>query len=313
MFPIKGFAEDMRAKVIITYSDDPNDLFAQPIHSFPFRIGKVVSQTGADDPISRITVPSGPLIVSVPLDALVDEAGNLYRVGFVGVSPTIDGILHRCPEANRSGGTKIFLSPSDRNPTSLSDFEIGIRLVPLLAPAVVPRECQVAVSCSLRSLPQGNAPESLGISYDIVEREGGTCRAPSKIKIKDGTYFDVYPIFSFLSSNPKKLGLALKLTKAKKGPNYDVGGVFGLAGSTSLQYKVKGTYRPAKNQLKGTVRISRKGLSPINLQVNGTYDAAKKAFATDVQLADLTPFGLPQGLFSKGSFGFRCVKGGARR
>jgi hypothetical protein len=131
-------------KIITRASDDPNDLISPLAVGLTTKIGTIDAVTCAgdfcDDPgIVRVPVAPGSYRVRVPTDEL-DPLG--YKVGYISIAPTNNGVVKKCfpntvPETDptgREGNVELVVSGADFNPGSLSDYEVGVRLVPLAAP-----------------------------------------------------------------------------------------------------------------------------------------------------------------------------------
>ena len=84
--------------------------------------------------LARIEIQSGFHAISIPTSELVDFDGNTYRVGSVFVSETNDGITQRCEPIGTEGNVGYIFEDLPRNDGSGSEYEVGIRIVPLNAP-----------------------------------------------------------------------------------------------------------------------------------------------------------------------------------
>jgi hypothetical protein len=127
----------VRIKVITTISDDPNETIAAPLSNLDVMIGSSTVHIPADGDVGRTTVSSGvPQIVKVPKSQLDDAAGNhVYRVGSVNVHVTKEaGSGKRCAPLSQEGDLPVTFSASASNPSAQSEYEVGIRIVPFLAP-----------------------------------------------------------------------------------------------------------------------------------------------------------------------------------
>ena len=131
--------DQIRVKVIMTYSNDPNDVIADSLYNVHLLIGSTDAVIGEDDNIARVTVAPGTYTIKFPKDnGLDDENGNhLYRVGSVNVHVTKNGDSGiRCAPNSQEGDVVATFDASASNPDALSEYEVAPRIVPYDAPAL---------------------------------------------------------------------------------------------------------------------------------------------------------------------------------
>jgi hypothetical protein len=131
--------EEIRVKVIMTYSEDPNDLIASSLYNVHVLIGSTDAVIGDDDNIARVVVAPGTHVIKFPKDnGLDDENGaHQYRVGSVNVHVTKNGDSGiRCAPNSQEGDVVTTFDPSAANPGALSEYEVALRIVPYDAPAL---------------------------------------------------------------------------------------------------------------------------------------------------------------------------------
>lgn len=127
----------LRIKVITTSSQDPNDTLADPLFDVDVLIGSSTAHVPADDDVARTTVSAGVQVVKFPRSNGLDapDGTHLYKVGSINVHVTKEGSSgKRCAPRSQEGDLPVKLEASASNPTALSEYEIGIRIVPFDAP-----------------------------------------------------------------------------------------------------------------------------------------------------------------------------------
>jgi hypothetical protein len=137
--PIPPPPDEIRVKVIMTYSEDPNDVIASRLYNVHLLIGSTDAVIGDEDNIARVTVAPGTYVIKFPQDnGLDDENGNhLYRVGSVNVHVTKNGDSGtRCAPNSQEGDVVWTFDTSASNPDALSEYEVAPRIVPYDAPAL---------------------------------------------------------------------------------------------------------------------------------------------------------------------------------
>jgi hypothetical protein len=135
--PIPPPTGEIRVKVIMTYSEDPNDNIASRLYNVHLLIGGVDAVIGEDDNVARIVVPPGRHVIKFPKDnGLDDEQGNhLYRVGSINIGPTNGSAPSvRCAPNSQEGDIVWTFDTSVSNPDGQSDYEVAPRIVPFEAP-----------------------------------------------------------------------------------------------------------------------------------------------------------------------------------
>jgi hypothetical protein len=137
--------QQVRVKVITTASNDPNDPIAQPIYKVDVLIGGTVAHIPENDDIARVIVPPGGSVVKFPIaNGLDDKEGKpVFKVGSVNVNETKGSVpLKRCAPLSQEGDVPVNFDPASFNPNALSEYEIGVRIVPFDAsPLKNPDKC----------------------------------------------------------------------------------------------------------------------------------------------------------------------------
>src|SRR5262249_36642666 len=157
-----------------------------------------------------------------------------YRVGFLLVSYNDDGEMFKCKPPAVEGNGSVTLDGTRLSPGSSADAVLGIRFVPVDAEGANLLPC---------SAPPGCTRGARGFGMQTAT----TC--PDPRKIKEGTYVGIIePIPGY------KLVLALVVEKFSA-KEYSVTGKIGFPSSTKKQYKIAGSYRIKKNELRGRIKL----------------------------------------------------------
>lgn len=137
--------QQIRVKVVTTISGDPNDPLADPLLNVDVLIGGTVAHIPDNDDLARVTVPAGGSVVKFPKSSGLDDMMGkpIFKVGSVNVSETKGNIpSKRCAPLSQEGDVPVIFDPASFNPNALSEYEIGVRIVPFDAgPLKNPDNC----------------------------------------------------------------------------------------------------------------------------------------------------------------------------
>ena len=144
LFAVSAAAQPVDLKIIVTFSEGSDDVFAAPQPGVRVLVNGSEVVTG-DSGFVRTQVPPGPTTVGVHPDQLGDP--QLYKIAFVGIAPTGTGVLRRCQPTDDTGAVTFLADSAEGGEGSASDYEVGLRGVPVdAAPTTNVVECSAGTT-----------------------------------------------------------------------------------------------------------------------------------------------------------------------